>query len=68
MFQMKDQNKTSGEELQEVEISHQPKKEFKVTVVKTIEEHRRRKDEQGMKVRGKKIFLTKRKYKGQPNR
>ena len=56
------------QELSEVDTGNLPKKEFKVTAVKTIEEHRRRKDEQGMKVRGKKFFLTKRKYKGQPNR
>ena len=45
MFQMKDQNKTSGEELQEVEISHQPKKEFKVMIVMMLNEFRRRMDE-----------------------
>ena len=56
------------QELSEVDTGNLPKKEFKVTVVKTIEEQRRRKDEQGMKGRGKNFFLTKRKYKGQPNR
>ena len=49
------------QELSEVDTGNLPKKEFKVTVVKMIEEHRRRrKDEQGMKMR-EKIFLTKRK-------
>ena len=49
------------QELSEVDTGNLPKKEFKVTVVKMIEEHRiRRKDEQGMKIR-EKIFLTKRK-------
>lgn len=49
------------QELSEVDTGNLPKKEFKVTVVKTIEEHRRRrKDEQGMKIR-EKNFLTKRK-------
>ena len=45
MFQMKDQNKTSGEELNEVEISHQPKKVFKVLIVLMLNELRRRMDE-----------------------
>lgn len=49
------------QELSEVDAGNLPKKEFKVMVAKTIEEHRRRrKDEQGMKIREKK-FLTKRK-------
>ena len=45
MFQMKDQNKTSGEELSEVETSHQPKKEFKVIIIMMLSELRRRMDE-----------------------
>ena len=45
MFQMKDQNKTLGEELSEVETSHQPKKEFKVIIIMMLSELRRRMDE-----------------------
>ena len=50
------------QELSEVDTGNLPKKEFKETVVKTIEEHsRRRMDEQGMKVRGKKFLFNKEK-------
>ena len=72
MFQMKDQNKTSGEELNEVEISHQPKKVFKVLIVMMLNELRRRMDEhmgilesethKGLELENIKIF-SERKYK-----
>ena len=51
MFQMK--NKTSEERLSQVEMGTLPKKELKITIVKMIQELRKRKEAQ----RGK--FLTK---------
>ena len=61
MRQQMSRSQMKKQELSEVDTGNLPKKEFKVTVVKMIEEHRRRrKDEQGMKIR-EKIFLTKRK-------
>ena len=51
MFQMK--NKTSEEQLSQVEMGSLPKKELKIMIVKMIQELRKRKDAQ----RGK--FLTK---------
>ena len=49
------------QELSEVDTGNLPKKEFKETVVKTIEEHSRRMEEQGVKVRGKKFLFNKEK-------
>lgn len=49
------------QELSEVDTGNLPKKEFKETVVKTIEEHSRRMEEQGVKVRGKKFLSNKEK-------
>ena len=45
MFQMKEQDKTP-EELSEVEIGNLPEKEFRVMIVKMINELRKRMDEQ----------------------
>ena len=45
MFQSKEQDKTSEEELNEMEISNLPDKELKVMVIKILTELRRRIDE-----------------------
>ena len=45
MFQMKEQDKTP-EELSEVEIGNLPEKEFRVMIVKMINELRKRMDAQ----------------------
>ena len=45
MLQRKKQDKTTEEELSEVEIGNLPKKEFRVVIVKMIKELRRRMDE-----------------------
>ena len=37
MFQMKEQDKTSEEQLNKAEIGNLPKKEFRVITVKTIQ-------------------------------
>ena len=42
---MKEQDKASGKELNEMEISNLPDKEFKVIVIKMLTELGRRKDE-----------------------
>ena len=42
MFQTKEQDKTPEEEPSEVEISNLLNKEFKVMIIKTLEELRRR--------------------------
>ena len=41
MFQMKEQDKAPEEELNEGELDNQPKKEFRVMIVKMIKEFRR---------------------------
>ena len=38
MFQMKEQNKTSGKNLNEMEISNLPDKEFKVIIIMMLTE------------------------------
>ena len=45
MLQMKEQDKTPEEELNEVEISNLLDKEFKVMILKMLKELRRRMDE-----------------------
>ena len=45
MFQTKKQDKTSEKELNEMEISHLPNKQFKVMILKMLTELRRRMDE-----------------------
>ena len=50
MLQMKEQDKTPEEELSEVEITSLPDKEFKVMIIKIINELRRRMDEQNEKL------------------
>ena len=50
MFQMKGLNKTSEEELSEVEIGNLPRKEFQVMTVKMIKELGRRMDAQSEKL------------------
>ena len=39
MFQVKEQDKTPEEQLSEVEIRNLPEKEFRVTIVKLIQDH-----------------------------
>ena len=50
MFQMKEQDKTPEEKLNEVEINNLPNKEFKVIVIKMLQKLRRRMDEQNEKL------------------
>ena len=45
MFQIMKQDKSSEKELNEVEISNLPRKEFKVTILKIFTEHGKRMDE-----------------------
>ena len=59
---MKEQDKTSEKELNEVEISNLPDKEFKVTIIKMFTELRRRMDEHSEN------FNRVRKYKEEPNK
>ena len=42
MFQMKEQNKISEKELNEVEVSNLPRKKFKVKIIKMFSKLRRR--------------------------
>ena len=55
MFQMKEQDnhtpptKQRNKQVNQVEISNLPKKEFKVTIVKMIKEEKRKMDEQSEK-------------------
>ena len=51
MFQMEEQDKIPGEELNEVEISDLPNKEIKVLAIEMTKEVERRMDEQNRKVR-----------------
>lgn len=44
MFQIKEQDKTPAEELSEVEMGNQPKKEFRIVIMKVIKELRKRMD------------------------
>ena len=46
MFQMKEQDKTPEEQLSEVEIGNLPKKEFRVVIVKMIQDLRKRMEAQ----------------------
>ena len=50
MFQMKEEAKTPGGELSEVEMGNLPEKEFKVMMIKMIKELGRRMDEQSEKL------------------
>ena len=59
---MKEQDKTSEKELNEVEISNLPDKEFKVTIIKMFTELRRWMDEHSEN------FNRVRKYKEEPNK
>ena len=59
MFQSKEQDKTSGKELNKTEISNLSDKEFKVMVIRLLTEPGRRMDE---------LQQTDRKYKKVPNR
>ena len=45
MFKMKEQNKTTEEELSKVKISNLPNKEFKIMMIEMFDELRRRIDE-----------------------
>lgn len=51
MFQMEEQDKIPGEELNEVEISDLPNKEVKVMTIEMTKELERRMDEQNREVR-----------------
>ena len=42
MYQMKEQDKTPGKQLNEVEIGNLPEKEFRIMVVKMIQDLRKR--------------------------
>ena len=46
MSQMKEQDKTREEQLSEVEICNLPEKEFRVTIVKMIQDLRKRTETQ----------------------
>ena len=46
VFQRKEQDKTPEEQLSEVEIGNLPKKEFRVMIVKMIQDLRKRKEAQ----------------------
>ena len=50
MFQMKEQDKTPEEELNEVEIDNLSKNEFKVIITKMIKELRKRLNSQSQKL------------------
>ena len=50
MFQTKEQDKTPGEELSDVEISNLSEKVFRVMIIKIIKELRRRMDAQSEKL------------------
>ena len=58
MFQTKEQDKTPEEELSEVEIGNQPKKEFKVMIVKMIKELGRRMEAQSEQIEVVFFFLA----------
>ena len=45
MFQKKEQDKNSEKELNKMEISNLPKKEFKVKIIKILTDIRRKMDE-----------------------
>ena len=42
MYQMKEQDKTSEKQLNQVEIGHLPEKEFRIMIVKMIQDHGKR--------------------------
>ena len=42
MYQMKEQDKTPEKQLNEVEIGNLPEKEFRIMIVKMIQDHRKR--------------------------
>ena len=50
MFQMKEQDKPPEEQLSEVDIGNLPKKEFRVMIVKMIQELEKRTDVQSNKL------------------
>ena len=50
MFQMKEQDKTPEEQLSDVEVGNLPEKEFRVVIVKMIQELRKRIDAQSEKL------------------
>ena len=63
---MKEQGKTPEEQPSEVEIGNLPEKEFRVMIVKMIQELGKRMDAQSEKLQ--EDFNRVRKYKEQPNR
>ena len=50
MFQTKEQDKTPQEQLSDVEIGNLPKKEFRVMIIKMIQELRKRMNIQSKKL------------------
>ena len=60
MFQMKEQDKTPEEQLSDMEIGNVPKKEFRVMIVKMIQELRKRMDTQSEKLQD--VFKKELKY------
>ena len=50
MYQMKEQDKTPEEQLSEVEIDNLPEKEFRVGIIKMIQELRKRMDARSEKL------------------
>ena len=44
MYQRKEQDKTLEKQLNEVEIGNLPEKEFRIMIVKMIQDHRKRKE------------------------
>ena len=63
MFQTKEQHKTT-EELSNVDIGDLPEKEFRVKIIKMIQELRRRMDAPSKKLE---VFKRVRKYKEKPD-
>ena len=52
MFQMKEQDKTPGEQLSDVEISNLPEKEFRIMRVRIIQDLGKRMKAQTEKIQG----------------
>ena len=60
VFQMKEQNKTPEEQVNDMEIDNVPKKEFRVMIVKMIQELGKRIDAWSKKLQA--VFNNKLKY------
>ena len=66
MLQTKEQDKTPKQHLSEVEIGNLPNKEFRVMIIKMIQELGKRMDTQSKNLQ--EVFNRVRKYKEQANR